>query len=1086
MKLFNKKEEVGKVGRPRLADTELKKKSLIISGIMLLVVICLLIGGMFSLNIIPRFNRMKGEVITCNSIPEQLRPGYEDPTTHVVNEYGFTDINFYNAVVNGLTFPTCDLTPSDLQNITTVRSLDNKPINNLEGIQFLTRLEVLDMPNNTITNFNYQELKNLREIGINETDINKIDFENMPLSQINIYNVYNENIGFNKSIQSIKLENVNVENINNTFNDVEEFMVVNPQSKLIVSGIENAKIFDVANKSQTHLQMEELKITDASKLDNIRINHFDSGNVSDIINKIELNNLKSETSLTLLTTTQEIKITNAENLNGFHADGLNNLEITGAGELRYLESKNGNLSSINLSEMKKLESIDLENNKLAEISLSGMEELRTLILNNNNLSELNLDGLQLDGINLSSNKLKTLDLSNCFKTDEILELNLNNNELTNIVLPDNINIHNLNVESNYLESLDFTEGKNIVVIALNDNCFSEIDMTKYDFDFTGDGNFKYSTEKPQKLEKFVIDERGIKNCDLSNNNLSYVDLSRGRYLEKIYLQNNNLTSLDNININSNLKEFVFNDNLFKELDFTNLIQNNYFKTIIYTTNKAQKLEKITLNSNIEALYLPDSDLTKLEILNAPYLAIIDAQNNKLDNIKGLNNMPNLRELYIGNNEFRSLDLSNNTEMMVLQYENNPMYQTLYLPLGTSINYVDSVILNKKIEPNYNIEDSTVVSLNDNKINALKIGNTVLNISINNMWSGNMLPLNVYNRCFHTIHSYGLCPQSLFDEFLSKYSFSDLTSAIMYPAYQISQNIKVYKLNSNAYKIDDNAKTIDAGGASFDISKLSFESEGLTISQNGNNVVIKDGDNTAVQYKILNNSANSTGDNSSSTIPNSKEKVLVTTKPARNKGSNTINSIEINGDFISEELLESIKDTDTNIVITTDNGTKITINGKDIKDVKENIDFNNKINNLKKTDIYNKINKNIKNGVVLDFTSKNKLPGKVLIELDANSSVFSNIKNKNRINIYRYNSGDLILVAENLKVAYDKIKFYIDTLDSYVITDNRVADVDINKTLIEQNKTKQSFKWVVPSLIILLLLLLIIGYITYRKTKEKQD
>ena len=54
------KDEKNKVGRPKLADTKLKKNSLIVSGVMLLIVVCLVIGGLVSLNILP--NKLKGEV----------------------------------------------------------------------------------------------------------------------------------------------------------------------------------------------------------------------------------------------------------------------------------------------------------------------------------------------------------------------------------------------------------------------------------------------------------------------------------------------------------------------------------------------------------------------------------------------------------------------------------------------------------------------------------------------------------------------------------------------------------------------------------------------------------------------------------------------------------------------------------------------------------------------------------------------------------------------------------------------------------------------------------------------------------------
>ena len=52
MKLLNKKEEKRSVGRPKLADDNLKKKSFIMLGVSLAVVLTILFTGAYNLNII--------------------------------------------------------------------------------------------------------------------------------------------------------------------------------------------------------------------------------------------------------------------------------------------------------------------------------------------------------------------------------------------------------------------------------------------------------------------------------------------------------------------------------------------------------------------------------------------------------------------------------------------------------------------------------------------------------------------------------------------------------------------------------------------------------------------------------------------------------------------------------------------------------------------------------------------------------------------------------------------------------------------------------------------------------------------------
>lgn len=52
MKIFNKKEEKNMVGRPRLADTKLKKNAILIFFLCIVMILGLVLGGLFDLNII--------------------------------------------------------------------------------------------------------------------------------------------------------------------------------------------------------------------------------------------------------------------------------------------------------------------------------------------------------------------------------------------------------------------------------------------------------------------------------------------------------------------------------------------------------------------------------------------------------------------------------------------------------------------------------------------------------------------------------------------------------------------------------------------------------------------------------------------------------------------------------------------------------------------------------------------------------------------------------------------------------------------------------------------------------------------------
>ena len=158
-----------KVGRPKLADTELKKKSLIISGVSLIVVLILVGIGLAVLNVIP-FKKMKGTV-TCTEIPEALRPGGN-------HEYGFDDLAFYSAVVNRYNFKTsyCDtITEEQLATINDLQAIDIG-IESANGIQYLTGLTQLDLSENQLTSIDLSQNTALNNMRLSYNQLTNIIF----------------------------------------------------------------------------------------------------------------------------------------------------------------------------------------------------------------------------------------------------------------------------------------------------------------------------------------------------------------------------------------------------------------------------------------------------------------------------------------------------------------------------------------------------------------------------------------------------------------------------------------------------------------------------------------------------------------------------------------------------------------------------------------------------------------------------------------------------------------------------------------------------------------------------------------------
>ncbi len=1083
MKLFNKKEQKRSVGRPKLADTITKKKAVISVCVAIVMVVALLLTGAFKLNII-KFNKLKGSAsdTKCTSIPEYLTKGYVDENG-VANEYGFDDPAFFSVVVSSYNgYATCQtITKEQLSTITSITFSpggSNGKINNTNGIEFLTSLTNVDISNNAnLTNIDLSKNYELTDLTMNSNpkleninfgDISKLvrlnlnynalkgtlDLSNNPL--LKIVEVSNNNISKVQLNKNALYETLNLSN--NNINEVDEFNSSNIKTLGVPTVVYNRVKDNIPNLYKLTLDDNNESNLDFSNLESLNTLAF-YGNNSPVIN---LNNL-------------DINILEIGNTN------TNLTEFVGA----------DNVSNLNLFITDDSKSIEIDNAKtISNVSgLLGGTKLDSLVLNNAvNLNKIvwNYNGSNIYAKNLTitnATNLKKLDLSHNFWSGPYLEsLNLDGAvNLTSLTLPSsgklkslslrNLNqIRTLNVDDNELTDIDVTGMSSLESLSLRSNNISEIKG------LSSLANLLYLYANDNKMESITLPESTVlKSLDLNDNNIiGVLDLKKYTNLNDVRLNNNKLTGILFPEQNSITNIYFDNNNLTGVLNLKSLTNINSSLDIMNNPNLSDIL--LPEAPNVENLSVVNCGVESIDVSGMPNIKSLIVNNKKLSKINGLDKLADLNMLILHNNNLNSINLSKNKVLQILSLDNNPLSTNIYLAKGEKINFDNSVLLPNDYNINYAIEDTSVATIKDGVVTAKKEGNTNIKLSNENIIGVNA---EVFDRCMLDLDNN--------QEYCETISDKDIMLD-----YYLSKTIKVYDITSDVYYIDNNKKTIDVSGNVVDASKITLVSNELTGKVENNTYVIKDGNKVVETYKILNpgvvKESSSNGKTTIKTTTGKKTSNKNTTakkSPRKNNVTTTTDNSDIylDGSFISMLTLSQVKETDRNIIVN-DGNLKFTINGKDVVLVDNNINLDSKIQLLKKSDIYEDVKKDISKGIVVTFISNEDIKTKILAELNMTRDMLKNTGYRN-INIYRYENGKLIKVAEDINEKDNKINFYINKLGKYVITSSEVKNTKTDSTLI--NKTNEvNKKTCIWFIIPIILILLIIGYITYKKIKEKNN
>lgn len=348
------------------------------------------------------------------------------------------DPQLSSCVANNLDVSEAEITASDMEKVTNL-SCPNQKIKSIDGIQYATNLEELDLSNNQISDISpLSDLTTLKTLSLSTNEITSIS----PLTNLvnlNYLNLNNNQIDSLEAISNIK-ELTWLEFNNNNLQNISAIANLNKLEHLEFS---NNQVSDIsALKSLSNLKtlrMNSNQITDISVLLNLStITILEMNN-----NQIKsLNGLENLADLNILfATDNQIKsveaLANNQRLSNLKLDNNRISSLTGlegATKLQRLTADNNKISDISqLKELRQLQILSLANNQISDSSVvSNFSRLQELNLDNNKLEALNgVDDLR-DLKYLSANNNQIGDIENVEKLTSLRALQLANNLIADV------------------------------------------------------------------------------------------------------------------------------------------------------------------------------------------------------------------------------------------------------------------------------------------------------------------------------------------------------------------------------------------------------------------------------------------------------------------------------------------------------------------------------------------------------------------------------------------------------------------------------------------------------------------------------
>ena len=410
-------------------------------------------------------------------------------------------------------------------------------------------------------------------------------------------------------------------------------------------------------------------------------------------NRIKSLNLSKNTDLctvicmgNALTTLTLGKLTKLTSLN-CGSNQLKTLDVSGCTALVELVCWGNQLTALNLSKNTALTKVNAHSNALATLTLSPLDEaLTTLWLGNNNLKTLDLSGkTNLSVLQVHHNQLSSLDFSDC---PDLVELRNDPDSVSGLVYDPHVDL----------------DGAPAFVAFVPEGDNPDEYFYLGDHVLTCDPGVTVRTEGAIKIDALTFPDANFRNYlttyanypvyseENEVQNVEYVYFGQDGYLTEEELQlveeinaiDWNIASLEGIQLFTNLKRLDVSQNQLTALD---LSKNTNLEALAVSENQLTALD-LSKNTKLKTLNVSYNQLTALDTSKLTALQELYCYSNAQLKSLNLKNNKALTRLYCNNCALTGLDLANNTNLTHLECHDNPQIKKLNLSKNTKLNEVN--------------------------------------------------------------------------------------------------------------------------------------------------------------------------------------------------------------------------------------------------------------------------------------------------------------------------------------------------------------------------------------------------------------